>query len=101
MKKLFNKEPERAMTVKETVGAPHTLVLNAYQDDSNNTQINLELGEGMTNDEYIAMTSNTILYLAINNVVRYNLNPQAYVALLEKDLLNALANAQLTAKEEK
>lgn len=97
--KIFGRKKNKEVNVVERQGEKHTLVLHAKLDEDENTSIDLTLGEDMTNEEYVSMVSNVILYLSLNTVLRYNLNPEAYAELIKKDLLNSLANAQMTAKE--
>lgn len=99
-KNLFSrKDTKKEIRVVERIGEPHTLSFVAKQDTTDNTIMDLEIGEGLTNNEYVSIVSNVLLYLAVNTVLRYNLNPEAYIDLLKTDVLNALANAQLKTEE--
>lgn len=98
-KKLFGKKESKGIETKITPSQTgKVIVIGAL--DGNKTNLDLQLDPNMTNDDYIAVVNNMILYLSVEMTLRYNLNPQAYIQLLEKDLLNALANSKRTVEKD-
>ena len=98
-KNLFGKKKnQKAINVSLQETDTNALALKA-QIDGDNTNINMELPQGITNEEYVALTSNTLLYISLDVITRYNLNPEAYIDLLKQDVLNALANSQRTVED--
>lgn len=98
-KKLFKKNHQ-----KEINANIHTSEVEGFHLDATlkgeSTQIDVEINKDINNEQYVAITSNTLMYIALDVITRYNLNPEAYVDLLKKDVLNALANAQREVLED-
>nr|DAP03595.1 MAG TPA: hypothetical protein [Caudoviricetes sp.] len=98
-KNLFKKKDQKEINAMINPSKVEGLHVDATLDGGN-TKINVLLNEDMTNEDYVAITSNTLMYIALDVITRYNLNPEAYVELLKKDVLNALANSQRVVKED-
>lgn len=95
-----NKQETATLTVFETQAKEaNKLTITGITNEDKETLFNMDYNKEMTNNEYVAMTANLILYLCIQNIIRYNLNPEAYVELIKRDVLDTLANGTYKGEE--
>lgn len=98
-KKLFKKNHQKEINANIKTSDVEGFHLDAKLKGES-TQIDVEINKDINNEQYVAITSNALMYIALDVITRYNLNPEAYIELLKKDVLNALVNAQREVLEE-